>query len=199
MVKGIIASFLILGIILFMKQELLLLLKKEAFVKKRVKLSSGKFSNYYIDVRKVSLSPKGLYLISHLIFRIIKNRQIDAVGGPTLGADPIVSGICFLAYKNKKNLKGFLIRKNPKQHGRQKLIEGQALNPGDRVMLFDDVATSGSSIIKAVEILKNEKIKVEGAVTVIDREEGAKENLAQLGCPLVSLFAKSDFLAVSKK
>ena len=178
-----------------MRKELLKLLKKEAFFKKRIKLSSGKISNYYVDVRKVSLSPKGIHLISHLIFKLIKNERIDAFGGPTLGADPIVSGVCFLAYKNKKKLKGFLIRKNPKKHGRQKLIEGQELKPKNRVILFDDVATSGSSFIKALKVLNKEKVKVVKAIAVIDREEGARENLAKLGCPLISLFTKSDFLA----
>lgn len=177
-----------------MRKTLLALLKKDAFFKKKIKLSSGKISNYYVDVRKVSLNPEGIYLISHLIFKLIKNDKINAIGGPTLGADPIVSGVSFLAYKNKKKLKGFLIRKNPKKHGRQKLIEGQELKKGDKVILFDDVATSGSSIIRSIEVLRKEKIKVLKAVTVIDREEGAKENLAKFNCPLESLFTKSDFL-----
>jgi len=176
------------------KKELLGLLKKKSFLKKRIKLSSGKVSNFYIDVRKVSLSPQGVYLISHLIFDILKNKKVTAIGGPTLGADPIVSGVCYLAYKNKKKLKGFLLRKLPKKHGRQKLIEGQVLTSKERVIIVDDVATSGSSLIKAIEVLKKEKIKVVAAVSVVDREEGAKEALAQYGCPLLSLFAKSDFL-----
>ncbi len=177
-----------------MKKELLSLLKKKAFFKKKIVLSSGKISDYYIDVRKVSLSPQGVYLIANLIFDLIKNEKIDAIGGPTLGADPIVSGACYLAHENKKKLKGFLIRKSPKKHGRQKLIEGEELKAGDKVVLFDDVATSGSSFIKSLEVLKEEKVKVVKAICVIDREEGAKENLAKLGCPLVSLFTKADFL-----
>jgi len=176
------------------KKELLALLRKNAVSRKRIKLSSGKFSNFYIDVRKVSLSPKGVYLISHLIFDLLRLKKITAIGGPTLGADPIVSGVCYLAYKNKKKLKGFLIRKLPKKHGRQKLIEGQVLIPGERVVIVDDVATSGSSLIKAIEVLKKERIRVVAAVSVVDREEGAREALARYNCPLISLFAKSDFL-----
>ena len=180
------------------KKELLALLKKEAYLKKKVILSSGRISNFYIDVRKVSLSPKGIYLISHLIFTLLKDKKVSAIGGPTLGADPIVGGICYLAYKNKKKLKGFLIRKSPKKHGRQKLIEGQTLNSGERVIIIDDVATSGSSLIKSIEVLKKEKIKVVAAVTVVDREEGSKEALARHKCPLISLFTKSDFLNANK-
>lgn len=177
-----------------MKKKLYNLLKKEVFVKKRIRLSSGKISNYYLDVRKVSLNPAGIYYISHLIFKLIKDNKITAFGGPTLGADPIVSGVCLIAHKNKKNLKGFLIRKAPKKHGRQKLIEGALLKPGDKVAIVDDVATSGSSLIKSIEVLRAQKIKVTKAIVVVDRQEGAKENLARLNCPLVSLFTKSDFL-----
>ena len=178
------------------KKELLTLLKKEAYLKKRVTLSSGRISNFYIDVRKISLSPKGVYLISHLIFTLLKDKKISAIGGPTLGADPIVGGICYLVYKNKKKLKGFLIRKSPKKYGRQKLIEGQTLNSGERVVIIDDVATSGSSLVKSIQVLKKEKIKVAAAVVVVDREEGAKETLARHKCPLISLLTKSDFLKV---
>ena len=176
------------------KQQLLALLKREAFLKKRVKLSSGRISNFYIDVRKVSLSPQGVYLISQEIFKLIENEDIDAIGGPTLGADPIVSGVCFIAYQRKKKLRGFLIRKSPKKHGSQKLIEGQELKKGMKVAVVDDVATSGGSLIKAIEVLQTEKIKVVKAISVVDREEGAAENISRLGLPLISLFRKSDFL-----
>lgn len=172
---------------------MLSLLRKEAFFKKEVRLSSGKISNYYIDVRKVSLSPKGIYLITHLFWRLLRDEAITAVGGPTLGADPIVTGLCMLAYKKKMDWKGFLIRKTPKKHGQQKLIEGKELIPRDRVVLVDDVATSGASLLKAIEILKNYKAKIVKAMVVVDREEGAKDNLAQLGCPLFSIFGKNDF------
>jgi len=177
-----------------MRKELLNLLKKEAFFKKKITLSSGKVSNYYIDVRRVSLLPQGLYLISNLIWKNIKKESINAIGGPTLGADPIVSGILVCAAKDKKRLKGFLIRKSPKKHGRQKLIEGQELIAKDKVILFDDVATSGSSLVESIKILRKAKVKVIKAITVIDREEGARENLRKVNCPLISLFTKSDFL-----
>jgi orotate phosphoribosyltransferase len=98
-----------------------------------------------------------------------------------------------VAHENKKNLKGFLIRKTPKSHGRQQLIEGRELLKGERVVIIDDVATSGSSLITAIEILSKENIEIVKAVSVIDREEGATENLSKLNCPLASLFKKSDF------
>ena len=176
------------------KRQLLKLLKNKAFLKKKIKLSSGKMSNFYIDVRKVSLSPEGIYLISKLIFNSVKKENITAIGGPTLGADPIVSGVCLLAHKNKRKLKGFLIRKNPKKHGRQKMIEGQVLTASDRVIIVDDVATSGGSLIKAIEALRQEKVKIAAAAVVVDRQEGARENLSKYNCPLFSIFTKEDFL-----
>jgi len=180
-----------------MKRKLLSILKREAFLKKRVKLSSGRISNFYIDVRKVSLTSEGIYLISNLVFQLIKNEFISAIGGPTLGADPIVNGVCFLFHQKRKKIKGFLIRKSPKKHGRQKMIEGKPLKPTDRVVVVDDVATSGSSLIKAVEVLKKERIKVLKALVIVDRQEGAKEELARLGCPLISIFTKKDFFLKS--
>jgi orotate phosphoribosyltransferase len=176
-----------------MKKQLLDLLKNDAWYKGEVKLACGKISNFYIDVRRVSLSSQGIYLISNLVWDLIKNDDISAIGGPTLGADPIVSGVCLLAYLEKKTLKGFLIRKTPKEHGRQQLIEGKELKAGQRLVVIDDVATSGSSLVKSIEILRKEKAEIVKAVTIIDREEGAAENLAKLNCPLVSLFKKSDF------
>jgi len=177
-----VARFGFLKYNLTMKKQLLSLLKKEAFFKKKIVLASGKTSNYYIDVRRVSLSPQGIYLISHLIFKLIKDKPIQAIGGPTMGADPIVGGVCLLAAENKRKLKGFLIRKSPKKHGRQKLIEGQELKPGMKAVVVDDVATSGGSLIKSITVLREAKVKVFLAVTVVDRQEGASENLKKYNC-----------------
>lgn len=175
-----------------MRKELLDLIKRDAFFKQQIKLASGKMSDYYVDLRRVTLSPEGVYYISHLVWEIIKNDSIDAVGGPTLGADPIVSGVCYLAFENKKKIKGFLIRKEAKKHGRQNLVEGKELIAGERVVLFDDVATSGGSLIKGIEALRADKIEVVKTIVVLDRQEGARENLAKINCPLYSLFTKDD-------
>jgi len=176
-----------------MKDRLLKLLKKEAFFKKKVKLSSGKVSSYYIDVRRVSLKPEGLYLISYILWRMLKNDNFTAFGGPTLGADPIVGGVCMRACKAGKDIKGFLIRKTPKKHGRQRLIEGCILSSEDKAILVDDVVTTGSSLVKSIKVLKKQRIKIVKAMVVVDRGEGAGSNLAVLGCPLVSIFSKEDF------
>ncbi|MFO8053231.1 MAG: orotate phosphoribosyltransferase [Candidatus Omnitrophota bacterium] len=177
-----------------MKQKLLKLLKENAYQKKEVKLSSGKISNFYIDARKVSLSSEGIYYISNLFSQHLEQKQVDAFGGPTLGADPIVGGVCLIAEQNGKNLPGFLIRKNPKKHGQRKMVEGPELKSGSRVILCDDVATSGGSLLAAKKALNDQGIQVEEIMVVVDRNEGAREALAKEGCKLFSLFTKSDFL-----
>ncbi|MCM8827275.1 MAG: orotate phosphoribosyltransferase [Candidatus Omnitrophica bacterium] len=177
-----------------MRNKLLKILKKEALFKEKIKLSSGKISNFYIDVRRVSLSSQGIYLISQIIWDMIKKDNPTAIGGPTLGADPIVAGVCFLANQKGKNLKGFIVRKEPKKHGRQNLIEGKELSKKDRIILVDDVATTGSSLINAISVFYEYKLKVLKAIVVVDREEGAKESLEKLKCPLDHIFTKRDFL-----
>jgi orotate phosphoribosyltransferase len=177
-----------------MREKLLKLLKEEAYQKKEVKLSSGKISDFYIDVRKVSLSSEGIYLISNLFFQYLEQKPIYAFGGPTLGADPIVAGLCLVAEQNDKKIAGFLIRKTPKKHGKQKLIEGPQIKIGSKVILCDDVATSGGSLLAAKKVLDDQGIQVKDVMVVVDRNEGAKEALAKAGCNLFSLFTKDDFL-----
>jgi orotate phosphoribosyltransferase len=177
-----------------MRQKLLKILKEEAYQNKEVKLSSGKTSNFYIDVRKVSLSSEGIYYISNLFFQYLDQKQIAAFGGPTLGADPIVGGVCLIAAQNNKRLSGFLIRKNPKKHGQRKMIEGPAIKSGGKVILCDDVATSGKSLLAAKRITEQSGLEVGDVMVVVDRCEGAKEALAKAGCQLFSLFTKDDFL-----
>lgn len=176
------------------RNELFKILKKDSFFKKKVRLASGKMSNYYLDVRRASLGSQGINRIAALIWQEIKNDKPTAFGGPTLGADAIIGGVCLLADREGKKLKGFIVRKVPKKHGRQNLIEGKELTKKDKVILVDDVATSGGSLVKALKVLKDHKIKVIKAVVVIDREEGGREALAELGCPLVSLFKANEFL-----
>lgn len=178
-----------------MREKLLAILKKDAFFKQKVILASGKESMFYIDVRRVILTPQGLYLISKMLWNQAKKFKFSAIGGPTLGADAMVSGMCFCAFTaGKKNIKGFFIRKEPKKHGRCKMIEGPDLTNKDKVILVDDVATSGGSLLKSIAVLNDQGIKVVAVMTVIDRQEGAQEALAKEGVKLISLFKKSDFM-----
>lgn len=176
------------------KKQLLQLLKRKALKRGRVVLSSGKVSNYYLDGRLITLSPQGAYLAASIILELIKHKKIVAIGGPTLGADPIVGAVIGLAAIKNKRLSGFIVRKSTKKHGMQRLIEGPPLSKGSRVILVDDVATTGGSLVEASKALSRLGVKVDCAIVIVDREEGARETLAKAGCRLVPLFKKRDIL-----
>lgn len=159
------------------RTELITLLKSHALRTGRFKLASGKMSHYYLDGRMVTLSGEGAGLIGTAICQTLGqfNCKINAVGGLTLGADPIVgatlacSGILY-----RHPLRGFLVRKEPKQHGTGKLIEG-LLYEGDTVVILEDVTTTGASALKAIEAVRSVGAVVVGVISLIDRLEGAAE------------------------
>ncbi len=176
-----------------LRAGLLALLKKEAFRRGKVVLSSGAESSFYIDGRCVTLSAQGAYLCASLILSLLKGRKVEAIGGPTLGADPIAGAIAAVSYINKRPLKTFIIRKTPKPHGTRRRIEGPPLRRGARLILVDDVATSGKSFLESIDMLRAEGFKVDTAVCIVDRQEGAGEALALKNCQLISLFTPEDF------
>ncbi len=177
------------------KEELLKILKTEAFFKEKIILSSGKESDFYIDARRVTLSPKGAYLCAKVILELIKDDSLGAIGGPTIGADPLAGAIAAVSYQQKTPLKTFIVRKAPKPYGKQQQVEGPLLKNGSRVAVVDDVATSGKSLLQAIEILEGLGFTVVKALCLVDRNEGAKEALAKKNCPLVSIFQLSDILS----
>jgi len=122
-----------------LRAQLLQLLKENAFKKGAVTLSSGKTSSFYIDGRCITLAAKGAYLTAQLILDLLKNRKLEAIGGPTVGADPIAGALAAISYLKKRPLKTFIIRKTPKAHGARRQIEGPHLKPGSRLILLDDV------------------------------------------------------------
>jgi len=176
-----------------LKEKLFKLLNKEALKKGKFVLSSGKESNYYLDGRLITLTPEGAYLVASIILEMIKDRNPDALGGPTLGADPIVGAVAVLSYINKQPIKTFIVRKEAKEHGMQQQIEGPVLLSGNRVILVDDVATSGKAILEAKQALDKIGVIVDKVIVIVDRKQGAGENLAKAGLKLESIFTISDF------
>jgi len=176
-----------------MKEKLQALLEKEALRRGKFTLSSGKESNYYLDGRVITMTPEGAYLVAGIILEMAKDKQVDAIGGPTLGADPIVGAIAALSHLNNIPIKTFIVRKAAKEHGMSKQIEGPVLKSGAKVILVDDVATTGKALIEAKQALDRAGIIADTAIVIVDRLEGATENLAKSGLKLESLFTIKDF------
>jgi orotate phosphoribosyltransferase len=159
-----------------------------------IRLASGRTTDFYFDGRLVTLDPRGLSLVARLAHERIAAR-VDAVGGPTSGADPIVAGIGQVSLAAGRPLRTFFTRKEAKGHGTGRRLEGPPLQPGDRVFIVDDVATSGGSLLQSAKVVQEDTpARVVGALVIIDREEGADELLAESGIPLEALFLRSDFL-----
>jgi len=173
------------------RQRLLELIKREAVFKGKFTLSSGKESSYYIDLRLVTLSPEGSYLIAEVLFDILKNEDIDAIGGLTMGADPICAAFSALSFIKGKPIPAFIVRKEEKRHGKTKAIEGP-LEKGSRVVVIDDVATTGESLIKAIDAAKREGCTIAKVMSILDRGEGAAETLSAHGYKLVSIYGNKD-------
>jgi orotate phosphoribosyltransferase len=176
-----------------LKKTLFDLLNKEALKRGKFVLSSGKESNYYLDGRIITLSAQGAYLVAAIILDMVKDKAVEAIGGPTLGADPILGALAALSYINKRPIKTFIVRKQAKEHGTQQQIEGPALKSGMRVILIDDVATSGKAILEAKQVLDKMGVIVDQAIVIVDRSQGAIENLAKTGLKLESIFKIADF------
>jgi orotate phosphoribosyltransferase len=177
------------------RESLYQLIKEKAYHEGEIKLASGKMSPYYLDARVVTLSSAGAFLVGSMVFDIVKDLKVAAVGGPTMGADPIVGALAVISFQNKKPINTFLVRKTPKSHGRMLQVEGPTLEPGSEVVLLDDVATTGGSLIEAIAVLKKMDVCVKKAIVVVDRCEGGQENLAKEGCELIALFKASEFFS----
>lgn len=177
-----------------MKERLRAILLEKSVVRGRqFTLASGKTSDFYVDARVTTLDAEGAALCGRLFFQMLADYPVDAVGGYAIGADPIVAAIAVISHQQGRPLPAFIIRKEEKAHGTRKMIEGN-FRPGMRVALFDDVITSGGSIIKGIRQVEAEGGKVEVVMAVLDRQEGGREAIEALGCPFRPIFAKQDLL-----
>ncbi len=154
-------------------------------------LSSGRESNYYIDAKYATMDPEGAYLIAKLMLEQIRDFDIDAIGGYTLGADPMVGSVVALSSRIERSLLGFIVRKEPKTHGEMKLIEGP-FRKGLKCLIVDDVITTGSSILKAAKAVEDEGGIVVLTMGIVDRLEGGRENIEKAGYIFKSLFTRKD-------
>ena len=160
------------------------------------KLASGRMSQYYFNCKPVTMSPEGMYLIGEIIFALVSSLKPDAIGGLTLGADPIAYAVCLTSYLKGSPIKAFTVRKEPKEHGTKQWIEGN-IKKGERVVIVEDVVTTGSSTVKAITKAQAAGLEVLKVIALIDREEGGRGNIlnyADFEC----IFTKTELLDLRK-
>jgi orotate phosphoribosyltransferase len=175
------------------REELAGIIKERSILKGDFTLVSGRKSSYYINGKMTTLCSRGLHLAAKLLLESFEGTEYDAFAGPTIGADPIIGALLSLAAQRGLDKEGLLIRKEAKDHGTKNLVEGN-LRKGMRVILLEDVATTGGSLLKAARAIEAGGGSIAGVYTIVDREEGAEANLAEAGYRFSSLFKVKELL-----
>lgn len=158
-------------------------------------LASGRTSNYYFNCKPTTLDPEGMNLIGMILFDMLSDADVSAVGGLTLGADPIANALSLISYQQGKPIKSFIIRKEVKEHGTKSAVEGDVL-PGERVAIIDDVITTGGSTITAIERARGAGLVIELVIALIDREEGGRENIARYVGRVEAVFTRGEIMSL---
>jgi orotate phosphoribosyltransferase len=182
------------------KAELLALLRSKSVSHGDFILASGARSNYYIDCRLTTLDAKGAWLVGQVMHHLIREQaaagtKVDAVGGLTMGADPVALAVAMRSacLGESPLLQAFIVRKSPKTHGQTRLIEGN-FRKGDTVVVLEDVVTTGESTLKAINAVQSEGGTVAFVAVLVDRQEGGRERIEQLGYTVVSAFKREELL-----
>ena len=158
------------------------------------KLAHGGTSQYYFNCKRVTFDPEGQYLIGNLVFEAINSLGVSAIGGLTLGADPIANATAYSSWLRGRPVQSFVVRKTSKDHGVISAIEGK-VKPGDRVAVVDDVVTTGESTLQAISACKDAGLVVAGVVTLIDRQElNGRENIEKLAPYFKALFTRDEIM-----
>jgi len=179
------------------RARLLELLRTLSFERRKVVLASGRESDFYVDCKRTALTAEGHALVGRLLFDRV--RRIEplprGVGGLTLGADPIASAVALTSFLEGRPVDAFIVRKEPKGHGTGQWIEGRKTIPdGSRVVVIEDVVTTGGSALKAIERCRAEGLEPIACLALVDRLEGGREAIEAAGVPLQALFTRTDFL-----
>ncbi|MBF0572869.1 MAG: orotate phosphoribosyltransferase [Desulfamplus sp.] len=180
-----------------MKKRLIELLSTKSFKYSKepiFKLALGRMSQFYINCKPVTLDPEGIYLVGNLVFNEIRNSGCTGVGGLTFGADPISVATSFVSHLEKKPIKAFSIRKETKDHGMIKWVEGD-MSIGEKVVIIEDVVTTGGSTIKAIQRAKEQGLDVIQVVTLVDRQEGGIENISQYVKNISTIVSRDELLS----
>ena len=165
------------------------LVEQKAVLRGEFTLSSGLKSSHYVDARRVTHDAEGITLIGELVQEIVAAAGVEAIGGPTAGANPIITAAQIAAHRKQQPLGGFFVRSERKQHGTGQLIEGNhPASPGARVAIVDDTLTTGGSIERAIEAVESAGSKVVKVVVLVDRRQGGAERLRARGYDVQALF-----------
>ena len=178
------------------RSRLLALLTERSYQKKKVVLSSGRESDFYIDCKKTMLTAEGHYQVGELLFAAIRAHTPEAVGvgGLTMGADPLSSAVSLVSHQHGRPLDAFYVRKEPKGHGTGQWVEGLSAFPaGAKVAIVEDVITTGASTRRAIERARLEGLTPVGVYALVDREEGGREAIEAAGLKVYPLFSRGDF------
>lgn len=177
------------------RKRLLVLIREKAYEKKKVVLSSGRESDFYVDCRQVTLNSEGAYLVGSTIYHLLNSKgdKVDAVGGLTLGADPIVTAVAVLSHIRGNAIQSFIIRKEAKKHGMGAWIEGtKNLTEGMKVAILEDVVTTGGSTLKAINGAKSIGLDIRRVICLVDRNEGGADAIRDAGFDLESIFLREE-------
>ena len=184
-----------------MKNQLIEMLCQKSFMHSDepiYRLASGRQSRYYVNCKPTTLHPEGMFLVGHLVLHCIQGADVEGVGGLTFGADPIAMATAFASYLEKRPLKAFSIRKTQKAHGIIRWIEGD-VSPGQKVVIVEDVITTGGSAIKAVQRARAEGLRVEQAIVLVDRQEGGMEALREHVSTVTAIVTVADLMTAREK
>jgi orotate phosphoribosyltransferase len=176
------------------KKRLLRILKDLSYEEGDFTLTSGKKSTFYIDCKETTLNPEGMYLVGHLMYNKVREIEgAEAVGGVSIGGDPLVCSTVMVSYAASDPILGFFIRKEPKGHGTNLWIEGgKNLRKGMNVVILEDVVTTGGSSLKAIDIAEKEGFVVKGLVVLLDRLQGGKDVIEAKGYTYKYIFTLND-------
>lgn len=173
------------------------IIRKRSFGRGEITLASGRKSDFYFNLKPTMLDPEGAALLAELSFDALKDDAIDYIGGLEMGAVPLAGAIAQLSWLKGHPIAAFFVRKKPKEHGARLAVEGLTKEEslrGKRIVIVEDITTTGGSAIKAVDAVKNAGGEVVLVFSMVDRDEGAKETFAQAGIPFRALYTAGEFL-----
>ena len=185
--------------LLAFKTRLARILYEKSYLEGSFTLTSGRTSDYYFDCRQSSLNPEGAFLIGSIFYHMLRDLPVHAVAGMTMGADPLVTATSVIAFQHGRSLPALIVRKQAKGHGTGRAVEGLGnVTSGQQVLMLEDVVSTGGSVLKACERIREADMVVAGIFCILDREEGAAGAFAAAGYRMQSIFRRKELVALGE-